>query len=106
MKWDIELNPRAELRIKFTEEETIEYGVKPLGGTGVESRGKVTVGEQSSHIYVVDIYDDNLPESGELRVGLEPADVKVKTNNSLTWKNNGSSKVRLYSLPKVPKVIA
>lgn len=90
MKWDIELNPRAEVRIKFTEEETIEYGVQPLGGAGSELQGTVTVGEQSSGIRVVLIYDDNL----------EPAEVLLKTKRSLTWKNKQSRTVRLYSLPK------
>lgn len=90
MKWDIELNPRAEARIKFTEEETIEYRVEPLDGTGGELQGKVTVGEQSSGIRVVLIYDDNL----------EPAEVLLKTKRSLTWKNKQSRTVRLYSLPK------
>jgi len=91
MKWDIELNPRAEVRIKFTEEETIEYRVEPLDGTGGELEGTVTVGEQSSGIRVILIYDD----------GLEPADVLVKTKRSITWKNKRSIKVRLYSLRKV-----
>ncbi len=91
MKWDIELNPRAEVRIKFTEEETIEYGVQPLGGAGSELQGTVTVGEQSSGIRVILIYDD----------GLEPADVLVKTKRSITWKNKRSIKVRMYSLRKV-----